>query len=92
MMIARWIRICIQIAYVSLGKPLPTGLKAHQTRGVAASWAQFNGTSMLDICNTATWSDQCTFARHYQLNLAGQSASARFANNVLQTVLDSGAQ
>ena len=92
MTIARWIRTCIQKAYVSLGKPLPTGLKAHQTRSVAASWAQFNGTSMLDICNTATWSDQCTFARHYQLNLAGQSASARFANNVLQTVLDSGAQ
>lgn len=92
MTIARWIRVCIQKAYISLGKPLPTGLKAHQTRSVAASWAQFNGTSMLDICNTATWSDQCTFARHYQLNLAGHSASARFANNVLQTVRDSAAQ
>jgi len=90
--IARWIRSCIQHAYKAIGKPLPTGLKAHQTRSVAASWAQFNGSSIADICKTATWSDGCTFARFYQLNLAGNTATARFANNVLQTVLDGSAQ
>jgi len=88
MTIARWIRCCIQLAYKSQRQPLPTGLKAHQTRSVAATWAQFNGTSLLDICKTATWSDGCTFARHYQLNLAGHSATAKFANSVLQTVLN----
>jgi len=88
MTIARWIRTCIEQAYKVQDKDLPSGLKAHQARSVAASWAQFNGTSITDICKTATWSDGCTFARHYQLNLAGQSATARFANSVLQTVLD----
>ena len=88
MTIARWIRVCIEKAYRVKGEPLPTGLKAHQTRSQAATWAQFNNTTISDICKTATWSDGCTFARHYQLNLAGQCATARFANNVLQTVLD----
>ena len=88
MTIARWIRTCIEKAYASVGRPLPTGLKAHQTRSIAASWALFNNTSIADICKTATWSDECTFARHYKLNLAGQSATAKFASNVLQTVLD----
>jgi len=88
MTIARWIRKCIEMAYKSVNKPLPTGPKAHQTRSIAASCALFNGSSIADICKMATWSDECTFARPYRLNLAGQSATARFANNVLQTVLD----
>ena len=88
MTIARWIRTCIERVYKTLDDTLPSGLKAHQTRSVAASWARFNGASISDICKTATWSDRCTFARHYQLNLAGRSATASFANSVLQTVLD----
>jgi hypothetical protein len=40
------------------------------------------------ICDTASWSNESTFVRHYQLNLAGDEPSARFGNAVLQTVLD----
>ena len=88
MTIARWIRSCIEEAYKARKVSLPTGLKAHQTRSQAATWAQFNSATILDICRTATWADECTFARHYQLNLAGNSSTARFSNSVLQTVLD----
>lgn len=86
--ISRWVRICIQEAYQAKGQVPPEGIKAHQTRGQAASWAQFNGASITDICKSATWTSACTFARFYQLNLADNVSSARFATNVLQTVLD----
>ena len=88
MTIARWMRRCIEEAYRATGRDPPTGLKAHSVRATAATWAQFNQTSMADICKTATWSSGCTFATHYQLNLAGNVSTARFAANVLQTVLD----
>ena len=86
--ISRWVRTAIQEAYTARGQEPPQGIKAHDTRGMAASWAQFNNASLADICDTASWSNQCTFATHYQLNLAGNRPSARFGNAVLQTVLD----
>ena len=86
--ISRWVRTAIQEAYTARGLEPPQGIKAHDTRGMAASWAQFNNASLADICDTASWSNQCTFATHYQFNLAGNRPSARFGNAVLQTVLD----
>ena len=86
--ISRWVRRCIQEAYKACKKPLPEGLKAHDVRGMAASWAQFHNASLADICDTASWSRDSTFTTHYQLNLAGNRPSARFGNAVLQTVLD----
>jgi integrase len=86
--ISRWVRKCIELAYRAGGKMPPTGVKAHDTRAVAASWAQFNNASLPDICNTAQWANTNTFAMHYQLNLAGNEATARFGNAVLQTVFD----
>ena len=86
--IARWMRRGIQEAYRARGMDPPADLRAHQVRGMAATWAQFNHTNLTDICQAATWSSGCTFAKHYQLNLAGNCATARFAANVLQTVLD----
>jgi len=86
--ISRWVRRCIQEAYIACKQPLPEGIKAHDVRGMATSWAQFNSASLADICDTASWSQGSTFATHYQLNLAGNRPSARFGNAVLQTVLD----
>jgi integrase len=86
--ISRWVRKCIELAYKARGKLPPLGVKAHDTRAVSASWAQFNNASLPDICNTAQWATTNTFALHYQLNLAGNEASARFGNAVLQTVFD----
>ena len=88
MTIARWVRRCISEAYKARGQNPPVGVKAHQTRHQAASWAQFNNTPIKDIVKTATWASECTFATFYQLNLAGNESTARFGTNVLQTVLD----
>jgi hypothetical protein len=86
--ISRWVRRCIEVSYHKLGKELQGPVTAHSTRGMATTWAKFNNVSMDVICDTAAWGQPSTFTRHYQLNLAGAEPSARFANAVLQTVLD----
>jgi hypothetical protein len=85
--ISRWVRQAIQEAYKAQGLRPPNGIKAHSTRGQAASWAQFHNVAMSDICSSATWASDCTFATFYCLNLASTNTT-RFANGVLQTVLD----
>lgn len=86
--ISHWMRRAISEAYKVKKLEPPQGIKAHQTCGQAASWAEFNSTSMTDILNSATWTTSCTFATFYQLNLAKNPGSARFGTNVLRTVLD----
>ena len=77
MTIARWVRTAIiKEAYISLGRVPPTGVKSHSTRALAASWAQFNNISLVDICKSATWASGCTFATFYiKLNLANSHTS-----------------
>jgi hypothetical protein len=87
--ISRWVRDCIKLAYSSQNLTLDGGVRAHDTRSVSATWAQFNNASLKDICDTASWSNSSTFATHYQLNIAGSEPSARFAEAVLQTALES---
>jgi hypothetical protein len=86
--ISRWVRKGIELAYKALKKKLPKGIRAHSTRAVSTTWAQYNNSSLRDICDTASWGHSSTFTKFYQLNLAGGESSARFANAVLQTVLD----
>ena len=86
--IARWVRKGISEAYLAQNKNPPQGLKAHQTRAQAATWAQFNNTTMHDILKSATWASECTFATFYRLNLAGTESTANFGTNVLNTVFD----
>ncbi|KAK2823510.1 hypothetical protein Q7C36_020110 [Tachysurus vachellii] len=47
----------------------PGGLRAHSTRGLAASWALFGGVPLQDICAAASWSSLHTFVRHYRLDV-----------------------
>ena len=86
--ISRWVRRCISEAYLTRNRNPPKGLKAHQCRGIAATWAQFNNTSLNDILRSATWASSCTFATFYQLNLASNPSTASFGTNVLRTALD----
>ena len=48
----------------------PVGLRAHSTRGLAASWALFRGVSVQDICAAASWSLPLTFDRFYMLDVS----------------------
>ncbi|KAL0193781.1 hypothetical protein M9458_012077, partial [Cirrhinus mrigala] len=46
-------RDAIRTAYQARGLPCPLGVRAHLTRGVAASAALANGASLTDICGAA---------------------------------------
>ncbi|XP_072003573.1 uncharacterized protein [Engystomops pustulosus] len=84
--IARWIRQAISSAYVAAGQPIPEGLKAHSTRAVSSSWAEFREVSVNQICQAATWSSPHTFYRHYRLDVAG-AQELSFGRRVLSSVI-----
>ena len=67
--LAHWLVDAITRAYESLGEPCPPRLRAHSTRGVAASWALAQGASLTDICRAAGWATPNTFARFYSLRV-----------------------
>ncbi|XP_053296886.1 uncharacterized protein LOC128456655 [Pleuronectes platessa] len=67
--LSHWIVDAIALAYSSSGLQVPTGLRAHSTRGLTTSWALFKGVSIQDICAAASWSSPLTFARYYRLDV-----------------------
>ncbi|KAG8537393.1 hypothetical protein GDO81_024595 [Engystomops pustulosus] len=84
--IARWIRTVIKEAFDANNLDISGTIRAHSTRGVAASWAEKRGASLEDICRAATWSTHLTFAKHYRLDV--QSArDLTFGRKVLQAVV-----
>ncbi|KAI2665734.1 Protein P [Labeo rohita] len=67
--LSHWLVEAISLAYESKGVRPPEGLKAHSTRGMAASWALFKGVSLQDICAAASWASPHTFIRYYRLDV-----------------------
>ncbi|KAI2644612.1 hypothetical protein H4Q32_030720 [Labeo rohita] len=72
--ISHWLVDAIRMAYEARGLPCPLGIRAHSTRGVAASAALANGASLTDICRAAGWATPNTFARFYNLRMEPVSA------------------
>ena len=73
--LSNWIVEAVSIAYSSRGLLLPQGVRAHSTRGMAASWALFNGVCVSDICATASWSPPHAFVRFYRLDFTDPSVA-----------------
>lgn len=73
--LSHWLVEAIEAAYNSSGVQPPAGLRAHSTRGMATSWALFQGTSVEEICAAASWATPHTFARFYRLDVTGPSLS-----------------
>jgi len=69
--LARWLCECIFSAYSQAGREPPIVVRAHSTRGVAASTALFSGACVEDICTAASWSTPCPFIRFYLLDMSG---------------------
>ncbi|KAJ8332871.1 hypothetical protein SKAU_G00417670 [Synaphobranchus kaupii] len=67
--LSHWLVEAIVMAYGSKGVSPPSGLRAHSTRGVAASWDLFRGVSMQEICSAAGWASPHTFVRFYHLDV-----------------------
>ncbi|XP_029453156.1 protein-glutamate O-methyltransferase isoform X1 [Rhinatrema bivittatum] len=81
--ISRWLKEAINLAYLLTGRPLPLGVKVHSTRSQAASWAECQQISPLEICKAATWKSLHTFARHYRLDVQ-DSRSRRVESRLLR--------
>jgi hypothetical protein len=67
--LSHWLVEAISLAYESKGVQPPEGIRAHSTRGMAASWALFKGVSLQDICAAASWASPHTFVRYYRLDV-----------------------
>ena len=83
--ISRWIRLTICKAYAQMGRELPISeVRAHSTRAMATSLADFIGASAEDLCTAATWASPVVFVKHYRLDLA---ASRGIAFQVLEAAV-----
>ena len=67
--LSQWIVEAIEQAYTSRDRAPPVGLRAHSTRGLAASWALCRGVSIQDVCSAASWASSSTFATFYSLDV-----------------------
>ncbi|KAL0148133.1 hypothetical protein M9458_056535, partial [Cirrhinus mrigala] len=76
--VSHWLVDAIRMAYQARGLPCPLGVRAHSTRGVAASAALANGASLTDNYRAEGWATPNTFARFY--NLCMESVSTRVLN------------
>ena len=74
--LARWVVRAIELAYSSAALAPPTGVVAHSTRGMPASWALFRGASLEEVCAATGWASSLTFARFYRLNVASSVAAS----------------
>ena len=70
--ISSWLKKTIHFAYDSSKEEdqRVTGVKGHQVRSMAASWALYNKASMQDIMNACSWKNPSTFTRFYLKDLA----------------------
>ena len=73
--LSHWVVDAIAMAYRCKGRDPPNGLRAHSTRGIAASWALFKGLSVQEICAAASWSTPGTFIRFYRLDVTAPSVA-----------------
>lgn len=67
--LSHWIVGAINMAYTSKGLQPLAELCAHSTRGIATSWALFNGVTIEEICTAAHSASSITFARFYKLDV-----------------------
>ncbi|KAI2653489.1 ORF V: Enzymatic polyprotein [Labeo rohita] len=79
--ISHWLVNAIRMAYLARGLPCPLEVRAHSTRGIAASAALANGASLTDICRAAGWATPNTFARFYNLRTEPVSARVLITNS-----------
>lgn len=62
--ISKWLVKTIQGAYQKENKRVPK-VRGHSTRSVGPSWALFKGASLVQIMESADWTTESTFVKHY---------------------------
>ena len=73
--LSHWLCDCITSAYESAGGVAPEGLRAHSTRGLAASTALLRGVCVQDICTAASWASPSSFVQAYLRDTSAGSLS-----------------
>ncbi len=63
--VSGWLKQCVTFGYSHHNKEIPKGIKAHQVRGVSASWAWRGGISMDKIMDACFWKSHNTFTSYY---------------------------
>ncbi len=64
--ISSWIKKCVKEAYLATPESsLPAGIKAHDVRGLSASWAFHKTGSMESLMNSCKWRSQNCFIKYY---------------------------
>lgn len=63
--VARWIVEAIRFAYDSASTKDFDNFHAHDTRSISTSWALFQGVSIQDILEAASWKAESTFSSFY---------------------------
>ncbi|KAL0162349.1 hypothetical protein M9458_041745, partial [Cirrhinus mrigala] len=86
--LAHWIVDAILRAYQAQDVPCPLSVRAHSTRGVAATSALAHGASLADICRAAGWATPNTFARFYNLRMEPVSSRVFGDNSACATTLN----
>ena len=71
--LANWLVECIKFAYDKNNLSVPKGVKGHQTRKMAVTYADMAGANSQTICEAATWQNSNTFATFYRLNSIANS-------------------
>ena len=89
--ISTWLKEVIKDAYAIKGLELPSNPKGHDVRKVATSWADMARVEPQLICEAATWSSSCTFARHYNLKLI-RSNKLQLSKSVLRSSASTSAE
>ena len=69
--ISSWIRKTVILAYEKSGKEdqQVAGVRAHDVRGMASSWALLKNASIEDILQACSWRSHSTFTRFYLKDL-----------------------
>lgn len=73
--ISAWLKFVVADCYQRTGLPPPEGVKGHQVRKMATSWADMARVDPQKICDAAIWRSSCTFAKHYKLDLLHKNRS-----------------
>ena len=75
--LAGWIVDTIKAAY-PVGQAPGLDPKAHDVRGVSASWAKFNSASLDEIISAAAWKTPTTFTSSYVKDVVRPESQFRF--------------
>lgn len=71
--LSQWVVEVISRVYVCKNTQMPSGVRAHSTRGVDASWALFKGVSMEYF--VVSWSSPHMFIKFYCMDVTAYNVS-----------------